>query len=119
MASSVISADVLHDPDTTVRSIVIEGNGAGIDSSTDVIRPARRSILSRWRGRRKGCNNVATDATLVGEPALYGPMLLISPAATTASAPPTPPSVLGKRQRRTQTTLQGDLEPDRTEQDGS
>ncbi|GJJ13561.1 hypothetical protein Clacol_007816 [Clathrus columnatus] len=70
----------------------------------------------------RGRNDVATDssastdATLVDEPAVYGPMVSTSPTAT--SAPPTSPSVLGKRQRRTQSILQGDPEPDSTEQDG-
>lgn len=64
-------------------------------------------------------SSASTDATLVDEPAITGPVygqsISTSPTSTTL---PTSPSVLGKRQRRSQLTQQGDPDQKEVDHDG-
>lgn len=62
-------------------------------------------------------SSASTDATLVDEPAItgpvYGPSISTSPTTTL----PTSPSVLGKRQRHPQLTQQGGLDQNEFDHD--
>lgn len=62
-------------------------------------------------------SSASTDATLVDEPAITGPVYGYSISTLPTSALPTSPSVLGKRQCQTQSILHSDVDHDHSDLD--
>ncbi|GJJ14368.1 hypothetical protein Clacol_008632 [Clathrus columnatus] len=115
-SSATSSAGVPHDPDGTIPSKEMDPtHNPRANGSTDAIQPARYSILSRIPGMISE-PELAKLALMISEEdeKVYGPMVSTSPTAMSASASPTSPSILGKRQCWAQLILEGDPEPDGT-----